>query len=74
VAAVLAVGSTTVTKLQLGGENILDLFIFHLLQLGLGDFALLRGNLRLQKSLRTEERAQVLGTERGSLVQLRSHD
>ena len=72
--AVLAIRGRTVAKLQLGGDNVLDLLVLHSGQLRLGDLALLRGDLLVEKLPRTEQRAQVLGTEGRTLVQLRGHD
>ena len=74
VTAVLAIRGRTVAKLQLGGDNVLDLLVLHSGQLRLGDLALLRGDLLVEKLPRTEQRAQVLGTEGRTLVQLRGHD
>lgn len=72
--AVLAIRDSTVTELQLGGDNVLDLLVLHSGQLRRGDLALLRGDLLVKKLTRTEQRAQVLGTEGRTLVQLRGHD
>lgn len=52
--AVLAIRGSTVAELQLGGDNILDLLVLHGGQLRLGELALLRGGLLVEKLLRTE--------------------
>lgn len=72
-AAVLAIGDTRVAELLLGIDDVVDGLVLDGDELRLGDLALLRGNLSIQELLGTEQGAQVLCTERGSLVKLRSH-
>lgn len=70
---VLAVRHSSVANLLLGLNDGVDLLVFGGGQLRLGDLASLEGEFGLQKLVWTQERAQVLCTERGTLVKLRCH-